>query len=96
MNVQNKALQRDLNHSEAARMEAERKAALAAAEVTRLADVAIQVEEAQSESKSLTNQVFGSFMRGTSKPKVYFSSSWCLRLSSVGEGTLRQTVQPGE
>lgn len=78
MNVQNKALQRDRNHSEAVRMEAERKAALAAAEVTRLADVAIQVEEAQSENKSLTNQVFGSFVCDTSKQKVYLSSSRCI------------------
>lgn len=62
MDVQNKRLHRDLNHSEAFRMEAERKAALAAAEVTRLEDVANQLEETKSENKSLTNQVFGSFM----------------------------------
>lgn len=83
MNVQNQRLQRDLNHSEAVRMEAERKAALAVAEMTRLEDVASQVEETKSENESLTNQVFGSFMFdrlmcGTSKQKVYFPSSQCL------------------
>lgn len=58
MNAQNKRLQRDLNDTEAFRMEAERKAALADAEVTRLAEVASQVEETASENKSLTLQVF--------------------------------------
>lgn len=56
MNVQNKRLRRDLNHSEASRLEAERKAA---AQVTRLEDAASQVEETKSENQSLTNQVFG-------------------------------------
>lgn len=82
-NVQNERLQRDLNHSEDVRTEAERKAALAAAEVTRLAGVASQAEETESENKSLTSQVFGPFMFvrfmcGTSKQRVYSSSSRCL------------------
>lgn len=98
MNVQNKRLQRDLDHSEAARMEAVRKAA---AEVTRQEDAACQLEETRSENKSLTNQVFGPFMLdrftcSTSKQKVYFLSRRCLWLSSEGEGSPQQTDQPGE
>lgn len=101
MNVQNKRLQRDLNHSEAVRVEGERKADRAAAEVTRLADVASQVEETTIENKSLTNQVVGSFTLDgftcrRSEQKCYFSPTWSLWVSSEGEGASRQTDQPSE
>lgn len=57
MHVQTERLQRELSHSEAMREEAERKAALAASEVKRLADAANQMEETTKENESLTNQV---------------------------------------
>lgn len=57
MHVQTKRLQRELSHSEAMREEAERKAALTASEVKRLADAANQMEETTKENESLTNQV---------------------------------------
>lgn len=101
MNVQSKRLQRDLNHSEAVRVEAERRADLAVAEATRLADVASQVEETSSENKSLSNQVVGSFTLDeftcrTSQLKCYSSSAGSLLFSSEGEGAPRQTDQPSE
>lgn len=101
MNVQNKRLQRDLSHSEAVGVEAERKADLAAAEATRLADVGNQLEETTIENKSLTNQVVGSFTLdgftcGRSQQKCYFSPTWSLWVSSEGEGASGQTDQPSE
>lgn len=101
MNIQNKRLQRDLNHLEAVGVEAERKADLTAAEATRLADVANQVEETTIENKSLAIQVVGSFTldgftRGRSEQKCYFSPTWSLWVSSEGEGAPRQTDQPSE
>lgn len=56
--VQTTRLHRELCHSEARREEAERKAAQAADEVTRLADVANQMEETRKENDRLITQVF--------------------------------------
>lgn len=65
IHVQAKRLQRELRHSEAMREEAERKAALAASDVKRLADAANQMEETTKENDSLTNQVV--------KKNIYYS-----------------------
>lgn len=55
--VQTARLQRELCHSETTRVEAERKAAEAADELTRLTDVSHQMEEISRENDLLTSRV---------------------------------------
>lgn len=56
--VQTARLQRELRHSETTRVEAERKAAEATDELTRLTDVSHQMEEISRENDLLTSRVF--------------------------------------
>lgn len=58
MCVQTKMLHSDLCESEVRREEAERRAAQAAVKVTRLTEVASQMEETRKENESLNIQVF--------------------------------------
>lgn len=55
--VQTARLQRELRHSETTRVEAERKAAKATDELTRLTDVSHQMEEISRENDLLTSRV---------------------------------------
>lgn len=55
---QTKRLHSELRHSEAWREEAETKAAQTSAEVTRLRDIASQLDDTRNENQSLIQQVF--------------------------------------